>query len=175
MMTSRNCFSIALSRQLEEAVLFHKMIVMEKFVKIVFVFIFGLFLMPLHAAAADNDYDYSDSDSEWKPVIEALIQVESNGNSNAKHGASVGVLQITPVLVAECNNILRRRRINKRYTLSDRKNRSKSIEMFLLFQSWFNPKKDLELAIRSWNGGLHYSVSKTQKYFEKVLRILRNN
>ena len=80
MMTSRNCFSIALSRQLEEAVLFHKMIVMEKFVKIVFVFIFGLFLMPLHAAAADNDYDYSDSDSEWKPVVEALIKVESNGN-----------------------------------------------------------------------------------------------
>lgn len=102
------------------------------------------------------------------------MQVESNGRDNAKRGASVGVLQITPVLVAECNNILRLRKINKRYKLSDRKNRQKSIEMFLLFQSWFNPQKDVELAIRSWNGGMHYSVKRTQRYFDKVMKILRN-
>ena len=148
---------------------------MEKFVKIAFLFIFGLFLMPLHAAAADNDYVYSDSDSDWKPVVEALIQVESKGNSRAKCGASVGVLQITPVLVAECNNILRRRKLKKRYKLSDRWNKQKSIEMFLLIQSWFNPLRNVEQAIRTWNGGMHYSIQKTQRYFDKVMSILQKN
>lgn len=132
-------------------------------------------LIPANAADSDNNTDVVDSSQDWKPVIEALIQVESGGRSDAKRGASVGVLQITPVLVAECNNILRLRKLKKRYKLSDRKSRSKSIEMFLLFQSWFNPKHDIELAIRSWNGGLHYSVARTQRYFEKVMKLLRNN
>lgn len=132
-------------------------------------------LVPANAATIDNDSDVVDSSQDWKPVVNALIQVESGGNEDAKHGASVGVLQITPVLVAECNNILRKRNSKKRFKLSDRRSRSKSIEMFLLFQSWFNPKHDIELAIRSWNGGMHYSVKRTQRYFEKVMKILRNN
>lgn len=131
--------------------------------------------MPAHASSADSDVVNSDAESHWKPVIDAIIQVESNGKTNAKRGASVGVLQITPVFVAECNNILRARKSKKRYKLSDRKNRQKSIEMFLLFQSKYNPMRDIELAIRSWNGGLHYSVKRTQRYFEKVMKILRNN
>lgn len=174
MMTLCILFSSTLSRQLREAVLSQKSYVMEKIAKIVFLFIFGFVLMPAHAAGSGNDYSYKESEKDWKPVIDAIIQVESNGKNDAKRGASVGILQITPVLVAECNNILRARKIKKRYKLSDRKNRQKSIEMFLLFQSWFNPKKDVELAIRSWNGGMHYSMQRTQRYFEKVMKILRN-
>lgn len=168
-------FSYTLPRQLQEAVLFQKIYVMEKFVKYLFLIIFSFILMPAHASSADSDVVNFDAESHWKPVIDAIIQVESNGKTNAKRGASVGVLQITPVLVAECNNILRARKSKKRYKLSDRKNRQKSIEMFLLFQSKYNPMKDIELAIRSWNGGLHYSVKRTQRYFEKVMKILRNN
>lgn len=147
---------------------------MERLVRIIFFIIFNFVMIPSFAADGGNN-NISDSDTSWQPVIEAIIQVESNGDSNAKKGASVGVLQITPVLVAECNNILRARKSKKRYSLADRKSRKKSIEMFLLFQSWFNPKHDIELAIRSWNGGMHYSIKKTQRYFEKVMKILRNN
>ena len=134
-----------------------------------------MFVLPSHAASATDDASLSDSDEEWRPVIEALIQVESKGNSRAQCGASVGVLQITPVLVAECNNILRRRKLKKRYKLSDRWNKQKSIEMFLLIQSWFNPLRNVEQAIRSWNGGMHYSIQKTQRYFDKVMSILQKN
>lgn len=45
----------------------------------------------------------------WQPVIDAIIEVESNGDTRAKSGNSVGAMQITPILVAECNNILRSR------------------------------------------------------------------
>lgn len=143
--------------------------------KIVFAIIFSLIILPASAAEGDDNQSSVDSSNDWKPVIEALIQVESGGDANAKRGASVGVLQITPVLVAQCNNILRQRKSKKRFKLGDRRSRQKSIEMFLLFQSWLNPKHDIELAIRSWNGGIHYSVQRTQRYFEKVMKILRNN
>jgi len=131
-----------------------------------------MMMMPLQAAEG-KDADSSFSAFDWNPVIKAIIKVESNGNPNATSGASVGVLQITPVLVAECNNILRSRRSKKRFKLKDRFNVAKSIEMFKLIQSFHNPKNNIERAIRSWNGGMHYSVRRTQRYYEKVMRALR--
>ena len=98
---------------------------------------------------------------------------ESEGNPKAKSGSSVGVMQITPILVAECNDILKRRKSKKRFTLSDRFSIAKSKEMFLLIQSVHNPLNSIEHAIRAWNGGNHYSVKRTQRYFEKVMNLLK--
>jgi hypothetical protein len=47
--------------------------------------------------------------------------------------------------------------------------------MFLLIQSWYNPENNVEKAIRSWNGGVNYSVKRTQRYFEKVMNILQKD
>lgn len=116
--------------------------------------------------------DYT-SNFNWEPVIKAIIQVESSGDPNAQSGNSVGVMQITPILVAECNYILRSRRSKKRYKLSDRLSIQKSKEMFLLIQSRYNPLNNVEKAIRSWNGGMRYSIRQTQRYFEKVMKAMR--
>lgn len=102
----------------------------------------------------------------------AIIQVESNGRSNAKSGNQCGAMQITPILVRECNNILKKRKSKKRFRLNDRFNLKKSKEMFLLIQSYYNPTNDVEHAIRSWNGGQQYSIKATQHYFEKVMSYL---
>ena len=110
---------------------------------------------------------------DWSKVMDAIIYVESRGNVMAVSGKSVGPMQITPVLVAECNNILKSRKINKRYTLKDRYDLEKSKEMFLLIQSHANPRNNVEQAIRSWNGGYKYSVKRTQKYYERVMRRLQ--
>lgn len=106
---------------------------------------------------------------DWTPVMEAIIKVESEGNPKAVSGNSVGAMQITPVLVKECNNILSKRKSKKQYTLADRYSVEKSKEMFLLIQSYFNPENNVEKAIRSWNGGIKYSVKATNKYYKKVL------
>ena len=111
---------------------------------------------------------------DWEPVMKAIVQVESEGNTRAVKGNSCGAMQITPILVAECNNILKKRNSKKRYTLRDRFSLEKSKEMFLLVQSQFNPLNDIEKAIRSWNGGNKYSVKRTQRYFEKVMKCLRS-
>ena len=119
-----------------------------------------------NGSSTNNEFD-------WDPVMDAIIQVESEGNPKAKSGNSVGVMQITPILVAECNDILKRKKSKKRFTLADRFSIAKSKEMFLLIQSVHNPLNSIEQAIRSWNGGNHYSIKRTQRYFEKVMNLLK--
>ena len=128
-----------------------------------------LMLVPINASAGTKGKNGSKFD--WNPVIDAIIEVESEGNAKAvdKSGKSCGILQITPILVKECNRILELKKRSKRYTMNDRFSAKKSKEMFLLYQSFYNPKNSVELAIRSWNGGINYTVKGTQRYFEKVM------
>ena len=128
--------------------------------KIVTIVSMSLMAIMLHAKSSGFD---------WNPVMDAIIQVESEGNPNAVSGNSVGVMQITPILVRECNNILKSRKSKKRYTLADRYSVEKSKEMFLLIQSYHNPLNSIEKAIRSWNGGMKYSVRATNRYYKKVM------
>ncbi len=110
---------------------------------------------------------------DWNPVMDAIIQVESAGDANAVSGNSVGAMQITPILVKDCNQILQRKKSKKRYTLNDRYSVKKSKEMFLLIQSYYNPKNSIEKAIRSWNGGVNYSVRATNRYYKKVMNNMK--
>ncbi|WP_298454810.1 transglycosylase SLT domain-containing protein [uncultured Prevotella sp.] len=143
---------------------------MERILRKVFVFLF-VFIANSYAVAENSETKSSQFD--WNPVMDAIIQVESEGNPKAVSGNSCGAMQITPILVKECNNILRKKKSKKRFKLSDRFNVAKSKEMFILFQSAYNPKNSIEQAIRSWNGGLKYSVRGTQKYFNKVMKLLK--
>lgn len=110
---------------------------------------------------------------DWNPIMEAIIQVESEGDPKAVSGKYCGAMQISPILVEECNNILKERNSTKRYTLKDRFSIEKSKEMFLLIQSYFNPTNNVEKAIRAWNGGNKYKVSRTNGYYRKVLAAMK--
>lgn len=101
-------------------------------------------------------------------VIEATIQVESGGNPKAKAGKHLGVLQISPITVKECNRLQK----EKRYTLQDRLSPEKSIEMWWIIQNHYNPEGDIEKAIRLWNGGPRYTKKGTERYYKKVLKTL---
>ena len=110
---------------------------------------------------------------DWNPIMDAIIQVESEGNPKAVSGNSAGAMQITPILVEDCNDILKRQKSKKQYTLADRYSVSKSKEMFLLIQKYYNPENDVEKAIRLWNGGVKYSLKATNRYYKKVLAQLK--
>ena len=101
--------------------------------------------------------------------MDAIIQVESEGNPKAVSGKSVGAMQITPILVKDCNKILKKQKSKKQYTMADRYSVSKSKEMFLIIQKYYNPENNVEKAIRMWNGGIEYSIRSTNKYYKKVL------
>ena len=107
---------------------------------------------------------------DWNKVINAIAMVESKGNASAKSKDCVGLLQIRPVLVNDCNEYLKLKKSNKRYTLKDRLNPKKSKEMFILYQKRYNPTNNVEKAIRLWNGGCGYSVTKTEGYYQKVMK-----
>ena len=132
-----------------------------KYVAAVIAFLF----MANNSSAQTSNYD-------WSSVVDAIMMVESRGNVNARNGIYCGPLQISPGLVTEVNNILKRRNHTKRYSLNDRFNFQKSKEMFEIIQSQYNPKNNVERAIRMWQGGINYKVSRTQRYFEKVMSYL---
>lgn len=126
-------------------------------------------LLAAHTAAAQTG---KNTTTDWDAVIDAIIAVESEGDTQARSGNSVGAMQITPVLVAECNDILRREKSPRRYSLADRTSLRKSKEMFRLIQRHHNPEGNIERAIRAWNGGPRYSVRATNRYYRKVMQHL---
>ena len=143
---------------------------MNHVIKKVSVSLMALGLLVMTATAGTNsDKSAKTSGVNWNPVMDAIIQVESEGNPNAVSGNSVGAMQITPILVKDCNEILKKQKSKKRFTMADRYSVAKSKEMFLLIQSYYNRENSIEKAIRSWNGGVKYSIRATNKYYKKVM------
>ncbi len=62
-------------------------------------------------------------------LVHAMINVESLGNDSAFCASekAVGCLQIRPIMLREVNRLLRRSGSNKRFSLTDRWSREKSI------------------------------------------------
>ena len=127
-----------------------------------YVFVITCLFFTTHSSAQTSDFD-------WNPVIDAIMMVESEGNPKAVSGNSVGAMQITPILVKDCNQILKKQKSKKQYTMADRYSVSKSKEMFLIIQKYYNPENNIEKAIRMWNGGIKYSIRATNRYYKKVL------
>ena len=143
---------------------------MNHLIKKASVCLMALMILSVNVMARENaTKSIKTSSMNWNPVMDAIIQVESEGNSKAVSGNSVGAMQITPILVKECNKILEKQKSKKRFTLSDRYSVDKSKEMFLLIQKYHNPENSIEKAIRSWNGGIKYSIRATNRYYKKVM------
>lgn len=102
--------------------------------------------------------------SEWAKLLDAIVEVESEGNPDAfnERTNAAGILQITPIYVAEVNRLLG----EERYTLEDRYDIQKSVEMYCVYQAHKNPQKDIERAI--W---LHNPTASVN-YKNKILRQL---
>lgn len=109
-----------------------------------------------------------------EPLINALIQVESRGNSQAigdihLDSPSIGLLQIRPIMVREVNRILKLKGTDYKYKLSDRKDSTKSVEMFYIWYEFHHKDDDFETIARSWNGGSDGPKLKaTEHYWNKV-------
>ena len=112
------------------------------------------------------------TNGKWDGIMKAIIAVESRGNARAfnPRGNCAGILQITPGMVRACNEICKSKKLTKRFTLQDRFNPQKSREMFVMFQEKHNPQRNVERAIRMWNGGPGYKKKSTERYYRKVMQ-----
>lgn len=124
------------------------------------------------------NYDTSLVDSDTTVVnmdilINAMIFVESSNNDSAycERENAVGCLQIRPIMLKECNRVLKLKKSSKRYHLNDRWNRIKSIEIFKIINKYHNRNAEYEEIARFWNGGPTW-VNKinTKTYWGKVKR-----
>lgn len=128
-------------------------------------------------AAADSGQQAADNTpavdlkKKWGGVIKAIELVESEGKANAvsRDGRYVGCLQISQILVRECNQILG----YKKFTYDDRYNREKSHELFIIYQEHFNREGNMERAIRLWNSGdlkCMQRKARTDGYYNRVMK-----
>ena len=106
-------------------------------VKIIFALMMLLTCSTFYVKAQNTTVDYN-------RLITAIGTVESGLNDNARSGVHAGFLQISKVCVTECNRINKLKNVSTRYTLQDRFNHQKSIEIFWIIQNFYNPKRDLK-------------------------------
>lgn len=108
-------------------------------------------------------------------LIEAIIQVESNGNDRAIGDTGLkypayGPMQIRQPVCIDVNN-----KYKSNYKATDcLGNRALSIDLFVKYQSIYNPEGSNEEKARTWNGGPSWkkNPSFTDKYWAKVKALI---
>lgn len=106
----------------------------------------------------------------------AMINVESNFNTDAhlKRTDAAGLLQITPIYVKEVNKYSK-----VKFTLEDRFNPIKNLEMFIIFNNKHNPNYNLERAIFLHNSRAdsNYKIKILEQFntINSILNIKKSN
>lgn len=133
----------------------------------------GVFVAARHAgsSAADTSVEVA---RDMEGLLEAIKQVESSGRPDAVGTDSeLGILQITPIMVAEVNRILDLRGLQREhFTLDDRLSVRDSEAMFWIYTDfWCDQTHDysLEGIARRWNGGPEgHRKPSTEAYWRRV-------
>ena len=95
---------------------------------------------------------HKDELSEWDKLIMAICWTESKFDPDAiGKNQDSGIMQITPIFVAEVNRLY-----GTAYTIADAFDIDKSLELYRLMQAHYNPKNDIETAIRYHNRSESY-------------------
>ncbi len=98
--------------------------------------------------------------SDFDKLTLALALTESRFNPNADSGAGdFGLLQLRSIYLAEVNRLYK-----TNYTIEDAFDIDKSIEIFRLMQSHYNPDGDIETAIFFHNKSSAYKAKALQNY-----------
>ena len=111
-------------------------------------------------------------------LVDALIQVESNGKTNAigDNGKAKGCLQIWDCVLVDVNKAYK-----KKYTKQDCFDKEKSKEICNLYLKLYGrayekktgKKATAEVLARIWNGGPSgYKKQETVKYWNKVSKYI---
>jgi hypothetical protein len=110
---------------------------------------------------------YSDTEK-----LQAIIYVETSGGLsryNPGETQAVGLLQIWPIMVAECNRIAG----YEKYQLSDRNIDRLSVSMFWDYQNYWNPDHNFEKMARFWVSGPDgMRESNSISYYKNALKYL---
>ena len=105
-----------------------------------------------------------------KALLLAIIMVESSGRPDAVNGDAVGILQIRPIMVKDCNRILKA----PVFSLEDRWDPEASQEMFRIYTNHYSHGQSAEVIARRWYGGPRGETKQASEvYWQKVQNQLR--
>lgn len=79
-----------------------------------------------------------------REALKAIKIVEDGYKDNLNEPQAKGILQQYPIFVRDCNEILG----FEKYTLNDRMIPERAIEMFWVYQKYYNPTFDIEIMAR---------------------------
>ena len=117
--------------------------------------------------ALSSALDAAHREIEMRRTFWAVAFVESRGDPRAvnRRENAVGIVQIRPILVRDCNRIMGR----EKYTLADRLGVEQSWQMFRLYSRYYAPRGTPEIWARNWNGGpTGWKKPATVGYWQKV-------
>ena len=130
---------------------------MKNFCYTIIIFCSGMLIgaFAFHSTRSDIRVEYVYPPQEepvqtdnWNAFISAVSFVESGGDDTAVGTRNdVGRLQITPILLKDANRIVG----FEKYSLGDRTDAAKSIEIWNVIQDHYNPDHDMQLALKIWN------------------------
>tara|TARA_R110000851_G_scaffold300281_1_gene456388 strand:- start:633 stop:1196 length:564 start_codon:yes stop_codon:yes gene_type:complete len=112
-----------------------------------------------------------------KSLLSSIMYVESSYNDLAYNSSedAVGCLQIRQCMVKDVNRILKRKGSSHTYSMDDRWDRAKSIEMFTIYCNHYDLSEAEEIA-RCWNGGPRGITNPaTAGYWNKVKTNIEKN
>ena len=100
-------------------------------------------------------------------LIEAIMEVESNGNPNAYNEGSgaTGCMQIMPIMVNEVNRICKLTKTDLYFYPKDRWDCDKSKEMFMIWKNYHHENSDAETISRHWWGGPKYGEEDCSEFY----------
>ena len=94
-----------------------------------------------------------------------IAMLESNTDSNAVNGKAVGIIQITPIYVEECN------RLGGNFTLEDRYCPTKSMQMFELYNKGRTSVEEIVRIHRSGKKKMYNAVA--DEYWDRAFNIIK--
>jgi len=108
------------------------------------------------------------------PIERAFIKLESNFKADAVNPilGAAGILQITPVMIADVNKICKRIGLKRHYKIQDAFSPEKSLEIFRLAMLWYDPA-NIQEACKIWFGrGKQHDGWTWKEYYEKLINYL---
>lgn len=109
------------------------------------------------------------------PIARAVASYESNMDPYAvnPHSGASGLMQITPVMIKEVNNICMKLDLPNRYTWKDAFDPDKSVEIWYIVQNYHNPDYDLARACQLWFGtGVQWDGMTWRQYLIQIQKRL---
>jgi len=114
----------------------------------------------------------------YDKIIKKLIIIETNGNTNliGDNGTALGLLQIRPIAIKDCNRI--NKTSFKHSDALDSLKATKICKLILksgvkLYKKKHDSLPNEEQVVRMWNGGIYkgYTYTSTKKYWKKYKKL----